>query len=196
MAGATPKKGRPIKMMPFVATNTGAFEALLIDIPHQLVPYGHKLYVHINPTADEVTLLQRLGWKLDAAMPSAYLPDVVTQQWSLDIGEKTMRMMRVKQRFFDMIKSGRKDLEVRVGYDSINKIRVNETICLMTHADALNTGVVAIRRYRTFEAMLEVESYKRIAPDAHSKEEVLSLFKQIYPPDKERLGVIVFELKK
>lgn len=97
IAAATPKKGNPIKVMPFIATSLAAFEALLIDIPHQMVMYGHKLYIHTNPTADEVISLQRLGWKLDAAMPSAYYPGVITQQWSLDIGETTMRMMRVKR---------------------------------------------------------------------------------------------------
>ena len=33
VAAATPKKGNPIKVMPFIATNISAFEALLMDIP-------------------------------------------------------------------------------------------------------------------------------------------------------------------
>ncbi len=196
VAGATPKKGSPIKVMPFIATNTVAFEALLIDIPHQLVSYGHKLYIHINPTADEVISFQRLGWKLDAAMPSAYLPGVVTQQWSLDIGEKTMRTMRVKRRFFDLIHSGKKTLEVRVGYDSINRIQAGEHIRLVTHTGSFDVRVSAVRRYQTFEEMLKTEPYERIAPDARSHAEVLSLFKQIYSADKEKLGVIVLELAR
>lgn len=196
VAGATPKKGSPIKVMPFIATNTVAFEALLIDIPHQLVPYGHKLYIHINPTADEVISLQRLGWKLDAAMPSAYHPDVVTLQWSLDIGETTIRTMRVKKRFFDLIHSGKKTLEVRVGYDSINRIQAGEHIRLTTHTGSFEVRVSAVRRYQTFEEMLKKELYERIAPDAGSHAEVLSLFKQIYSADKEKLGVVVLELAR
>ncbi len=196
VAGATPKKGSPIKIMPFIATNIVAFEALLIDIPHQLVPYGHKLYVHLNPSADEVVSLQRLGWKLDAAMPSAYFPAVVTHQWSLDIGETTMRTMRVKRRFYDLIFSGRKTLEVRVGYDSINRIQVGERIRLTTHTGSFEVKVSAIRRYRTFEEMLSAEPYEHIAPDAKSREEVLSLLKQIYPAHKEKLGVVVLEFER
>lgn len=99
IAAATPKKGTPIKLMPLIATSQVAFDALLTDLPHQLAPYGHKLYIHINPTVEEVLSLQRQGWKLDAAMPGAYRPDTVTQQWSLEIGETTMRTMRVKRRF-------------------------------------------------------------------------------------------------
>jgi ASC-1-like (ASCH) protein/ribosomal protein S18 acetylase RimI-like enzyme len=194
VVAATPKKGSPIKIMPFIATSMVAFEALLIDVPHQLVPFGHKLYIHLNPTADEVISLQRLGWKLDAALPSAYHRGVVTQQWSLDIGEKTMRTMRVKNRFFNQIRSGKKPLEVRVGYDSINRIKVGERIRLVTHMSYCDVRVNSIRRYNTFEDMLERELYNHIVPDAQSKGEVLSLLKSIYPPDKETLGVVVLEL--
>jgi ASC-1-like (ASCH) protein/ribosomal protein S18 acetylase RimI-like enzyme len=196
VAGATPKKGSPIKVMPFIASNAVAFEALLIDIPHQLVSYGHKLYTHINPTADEVMSLQRTGWKLDAALPAGYRPNVVTQQWSLNIGETTMRTMRVKRRFYDLIKSGKKTLEVRVGYDTINRIQVGERIRLMTHTGWFDVKVAAIRRYNTFAEMLNVEPWEKTAPDSKSKDEVLTLFKQIYSADKERLGVVVLEFAR
>ncbi len=196
VAGATPKKGDPIKVMPLVATNIASFDALLTDIPYQLVQYGHKLYIHINPTADEVISLQRLGWKLNAVMPSAYHVDVVTQQWSMDIGEKTMRTMRVKNRFFDLIRSGEKTLEVRIGYDSIKRIQVGERIRLETHTSNFDVCVRAIRRYQTFETMLEKEPYNRIIPYASSRGEVLSLLKSIYPPSKEALGVVVLEFAR
>ncbi|QQR77131.1 MAG: GNAT family N-acetyltransferase [Candidatus Moraniibacteriota bacterium] len=196
VAGATPKKGSPIKIMPFIATSTVAFEALLIDIPHQLVPYGHKLYIHINPTADEVVSLQRLGWKLDAALPNAYYQGVVTQQWSLNIGETLMRTIRIKRKFFDLIKSGRKTLEVRVGYPTISRIQVGEQINLVTHTESLVVRVNAIRQYASFDAMIAKEPFKNIAPDASSREELLVLLKNIYPANKEKLGVIVLELNK
>ena len=196
VAGATPKKGNPIKVMPLIAMNIVAFEALLIDIPHQLVPYGHKLYIHINPTVKEVISLQRFGWKLDIAMPAAYHPDVVTQQWSLDIGETTMRTMRIKSRFFDLIRLGKKTLEVRVGYDSINRIQIGERIRLETHLSNTIVRVKDIRRYRTFADMLEEESYNRIIPYATSRAQVLGLLKNVYPPEKERLGVVVLEFAR
>lgn len=196
IAGATPKKGSPIKVMPFIATSNVAFEALLIDIPQQLVPYGHKLYIHITPTTDEAISLQRLGWSLDAALPNAYRPNVITQQWSMNIGEKLMRSMRIKQRFFDLIRSGKKSLEVRVGYDSINRIRAGEQINLMTHTSSVTVKVRAIRRYKTFEEMLSREPFDKIAPDVSSERELLSLLKKIYPSRKEALGVVVLELER
>ena len=196
VAGATPKKGNPIKIMPFIAANGVAFEALLIDISYQLVPYGHKMYVHINPSVDEVISLQRLGWKIDAVMPNAYYPGITTQQWSLNIGENIMRSIRIKQRFFDLIKLGKKTLEVRVGYDSINRIKNGEIINLMTHASSLNVKVGAIRRYNSFSEMLTKEAFNKIAPDISSQKELLNLLKKIYPPNKEKLGVVVLEFVK
>jgi len=193
LAAATPKKGSPIKVMPFIANTKAAFEALLIDIPHQLALYGHKLYIHINPMAEEVISLQRLGWKLDAALPSAYKPDVVTQQWSIDVNSHTMRTMRVKDKFFKSIYSGEKTLEVRVGYKTINSIKVSERIRLTTYTDKLDVKIRSVRKYSSFESMFEVESYKNIMPWANSMEEVLSLLRQFYPKNKENLGVVVLE---
>ncbi len=58
---------------------------------------------------------------------------------------------------------------------------------------SLPVKVNAIRRYQTFEEMIAVEPWNRIAPDSKSREEVLFLLKQIYPADKEKLGVVVLE---
>lgn len=194
VAGMTPKKGEPIKVMPFIAKNRAAFDALLIDLPHELVQYGHKLYIHISPTANEVISLERFGWKLDAAMPSAYRPGIITYQWSLEIGATTMREMRVKPRFINLIRSGRKSLEVRVGYDNINRIQVGERIRFVSHESALDVRVNAVRRYASIAQLLEKEAWEKIAPDLSSKEAVFQLLKNIYPPEKEKLGMVVLEI--
>lgn len=193
VAGATPKKGSPIKIMPLIAKNKVAFEALLVDIPHQLSSYGHKLYIHINPTAEEVISLQRLRWNLDAALPSAYRPDVVTQQWSIDVNQHTMRTLRVKERFFRSIRSGKKTLEVRVGYKTISSIKVGERIRLTSLTDKFDVKICSVREYPSFIKMFDVEPFKKIMPWARSMEEVLSLLKEFYPKTKEQLGVVVLE---
>ena len=104
--------------------------------------------------------------------------------------------MRVKKRFYDLIYSGKKTLEVRVGYETINRIKAGERIRLMTHTESFDVKVNAIRRYKTFENMLTIEPYDRIAPDSKSSDEVLGLLKQIYPAHKEKLGVVVLEFVK
>jgi ASC-1-like (ASCH) protein/ribosomal protein S18 acetylase RimI-like enzyme len=194
VAGATPKKGLPIKVMPFLASSMPAFEALLVDTPFLLKKFGHKLYIHIVPTVEETMTLQHQGWKLDAALPGAYHDDRVTQQWSLEIGEEiTMRTMRVKQTFFDLIASGKKTLEVRVGYENIKSIQPGERIRLASHTNQQTIRIKDIRHYNSFDNMLEAEVADLIVPGT-TKESLRVLLKDIYPPDRERLGVIVLEI--
>lgn len=83
--------------------------------------------------------------------------------------------------------------QVRVGYDAIKRIQIGERICLATHDKTSEVKISVIRRYQSFEEMLAREPWQRIAPDASSQAEVLQLLKQIYPPTKEKLGVIVLE---
>jgi ASC-1-like (ASCH) protein len=194
VVGATPKKGEPIKLMPLVAAYPAAFTALLSDVPQYLREFGHKLYTHIVPSVEQVIILQRKGWTLDCMLPAAYRDEYTTQQWSYNYGETNMRNMRVKAQFYRQIKSGKKTLEVRVGYDGIKKIQAGEVILLETHNEGMQIRVKAVRVYQTFAEMLAHEDASRIAPEM-GKSELLSLLKKFYPPFKEKLGVYVLEVE-
>lgn len=194
VAGATPKKGEPIKLMPLLASTRPAFTALATDIPFQLRAYGRKLYAHISAGPDETIALQRLGWRLDAALPAAYHEKHVTQQWSIDLdAEDFMRTMRVKQRFLDHIKAGTKPLEVRVGYDSVKTIDAGERIRFASRDDSQVVIVKEVRQYKTFEEMSKAEDLSLIVP-GQSATQVMKTLREIYPPDRERLGVYVLHL--
>lgn len=195
VAAATPKKGSPIKIMPLIAKDKSSFEALLIDIPYQLAPLGHKLYIHLKPSVDEVISLQRLGWILNAALPAAYSDDMVTQQWSLDLNESLVRRIRLKKKFFDFVCCGQKDLEIRVGYDSIKSIKKNDKIKFVTYNGEKDVVIKDIRTYTSFDEMLKHELYSRIVPSINDEKELIHLLKDIYPEKKETLGVFVFEFK-
>ncbi len=106
-----------------------------------------------------------------------------------------MRNMRVKKRFYDLIATGEKNLEVRVGYNNITKIQVGERINLQTHSESMVIEVVGVRVYTTFGEMLEAEDSERIAPGMKSSD-LLDLLRKFYPPAKEKLGVYVLEIKQ
>lgn len=198
VAGATPKKGDPIKLMPLLAMDEAAFEALIVDLKGLLADYGHKLYTHIVPAAWQVLCLQRHGWVLEGVFPGGYAPDSVVQQWGLNMnkeGELTMRTMRIKRPYYDAIMRGDKTLEVRVGYDSIRKYRVGDLIELVTAQTAAVIKAKAIRTYETFAEMLAVEPWQQIVPDAPNQEAALRRLQEIYPNAKEALGVYVFEIE-
>jgi ASC-1-like (ASCH) protein len=195
VAGATPKKGKPIKIMPLIATSLSAFSSLITDIPFLLRKHGRKLYTHLVPTVPETIALQSRGWKLDAALPAAYHADRVTLQWSLDIdNEDFMRQIRVKQRFLDHIKMGTKTLEVRVAYDDLQSIRAGDRIRFASRDDYQIVRVREVRTYPSFVEMEQHESLHEIIPDA-TPEDVMKTLRGIYPPNKEGRGILVLEVE-
>ncbi len=198
VAGATPKKGNPIKLMPLVASDESVFEALVIDLQNLLVDYGHKLYLHIVPEAWQVACLQRHGWKLEGVFPGGYAPESVVQQWGLNFNEggSNVRKMRIKRPYFDAIMSGKKTLEVRVGYDSIKRLTAGDLLQLETSCTSGIVRIKSIRVYRDFTDMLTTESWQMIVPQVNTREDALKLLREIYPSNKELLGIYVLEIYK
>jgi len=99
--------------------------------------------------------------------------------------------MWIKKRFFDLILSGEKTLEVRVLYPNLRSIRKGELVNLNNQA---TIRIKDVRRYSTFEEMLSKEEASRIVPGSN-REELLRLLKSLYPPHKEQLGVLVLEVE-
>jgi len=96
----------------------------------------------------------------------------------------------VREPYLAHILSGRKTVEVRVGYDNIRRLRPGDRLRLN------DEHPVAIRRigcYADFEEMLARENPAAIAPDL-PPQELLAALRQLYPPDKEALGAIALEL--
>ena len=198
IAGATPKKGQPIKLMPLVANSENAFEALVIDLQGLLEDYGHKLYVHLVPEPWQVACLQRHGWTLEGVFPGGYAPNSVVQQWGLNFNKEgaTVRKMRIKRPYFDAIMSGRKTLEVRVGYDNIKRLKAGELLQLETGHTSGVVRIKSIRVYENFDDMLATEPWRKIVPQVNDQTAALQLLRKIYPSHKERLGVHVIEVEK
>ena len=198
IAGATPKKGQPIKLMPLVAASETAFEALVIDLQGLLVDYGHKLYVHLVPEPWQVACLQRHGWTLEGVFPGGYAPNSVVQQWGLNFNKEGMsvRKLRIKRPYYDAIMSGRKTLEVRVGYDNIKRLKAGELLQLETGHTSGVVRIKSIRVYDNFADMLATEPWQEIVPQVNDQVTALKLLREIYPSHKERLGVHVIEIEK
>lgn len=194
---ATPKKGQPIKIMPLIAKSEAVFEALVANLPQLLAGYGHKLYIHMVPEPWQIACLQCHGWTIEGLFPEGYAPDATVQQWGLSLQKgDPVRKMRIKRPYYDAIMSGRKTLEVRIGYNSIKRLKEGQPLQLENgHASGV-VRIKSIRIYDTFADMLATEPWREIVPQAKSKEEALRLLHKIYPPYKERLGVHVIEVQK
>ena len=82
---------------------------------------------------------------------------------------------------------------MRVLYPSTKKIKEGDHIKLFDYDESLMVTIKARRIYNSFAEMLKCEDPEKIAP-GYSKEKLLNLLCNFYPPEKEKLGVIVFEI--
>lgn len=102
--------------------------------------------------------------------------------------------LRIKKIYYNQINNGTKKLEIRVGYSQIKKIRAGDTITFSDYSDQ-KFEVVRVTRYNDFAEMLDLENPQEVIPNV-SKYKALDMLQEIYPEDKEKLGVYVIELRK
>jgi ASC-1-like (ASCH) protein len=109
--------------------------------------------------------------------------------------EQRARPIRIYRKYFELIAKGTKTIEIRVGYSSMMRIKPGQLLKFVCQDDAAMTEVLAVRQYKTFDALFDAEDYSRINPGL-SKEEQLSEVRKIFPRDKEAMGVLAIEVKK
>ena len=103
---------------------------------------------------------------------------------------KRTKTLWVREPYLSQILSGRKTVEVRVGYDNIRRLQVGDRLKLN------DEYIVTIRRvahYADFDELAAHEDPTAIAPDI-PPDELLDAIRQIYPPDKEALGAVALEV--
>lgn len=101
--------------------------------------------------------------------------------------------LRLKYEYRPLYRARLKSLEVRVGDPHIRVIEVRDII-IFAEDERCRFKVKRIAVYATVAAMLEQEDYKKIHPHK-SKAEILRVLTEIYPPERQKLGVYVFELE-
>ncbi len=104
------------------------------------------------------------------------------------------RVMRIYKQYFDMIKDGSKTVEIRVAYPSMKSIAVG-TIIRFNDDPNCARRVKRVANYKSFAEMMSKEDPKTLNP-YRTADEQLADIRKIFPSDKERLGVIAFELEK
>ncbi len=101
--------------------------------------------------------------------------------------------LRIRDEYLDMIKSGKKRIEVRVAYPQLRDIKPGDKILFNNSIPAVVTGV---KRYETFRQVLREEPIEKIFPDGPSFERAVKRFHGMYPKWKEnRYGVMVIRFK-
>lgn len=100
---------------------------------------------------------------------------------------------RIKRCYFDQLYTGEKSIEVRVGYNQIKKVKAGDFITFENYGEN-DFRVRRVSRYNTFEDLLAHEDVSKVLP-GYTTKAALKALREIYPREKEALGVYVFELK-
>jgi len=104
------------------------------------------------------------------------------------------REMNLYRRYFDLVASGRKTIEVRVQYPNLRSLAAGDHIRFICGTDDALTRVKRVARYSSFEQMLDTEGPARVNPDS-PREQQLANIRRIYGPEKEALGVLAIEIE-
>jgi ASC-1-like (ASCH) protein len=95
---------------------------------------------------------------------------------------------------FDLVRSGRKSVEVRVSYPKFRDLAPGDRIRFTSDGLQCLTRVRRLARYTSFEELLDTEGAERVNPDI-ARDEQLGRIRAIYPPEKEALGPLAIELE-
>ncbi|WP_433257414.1 ASCH domain-containing protein (plasmid) [Streptosporangium sp. CA-135522] len=104
------------------------------------------------------------------------------------------REMNLYRRYFDLIASGTKTIEVRVCYPTLRNLTAGDHIRFVCGRDDVLTRVKRVARYSSFEEMLDTEGPERVNP-ASPCDQQLANIRHIYGPEKEALGVLAIEIE-
>jgi ASC-1-like (ASCH) protein len=102
--------------------------------------------------------------------------------------------MGIYKRYFDLIAQGRKTTEIRVNDSSRKKIKEGSLIRFRCQGKEVLTRVTRLARYTSFEEMFDHEAIAAVNPLA-TREEQLANIRQIYPPEREALGVVAIGIE-
>ncbi len=102
--------------------------------------------------------------------------------------------MGIYKRYFDLIAAGVKTTEIRVDDASRQKIIKGSLIRFRCRNEEVLTRVTRVTRYPSFDAMFDHESVTSVNPTA-DREAQLANIRQIYPPEREALGVVAIGIE-
>ncbi|MDA2809538.1 ASCH domain-containing protein [Nocardiopsis sp. RSe5-2] len=102
--------------------------------------------------------------------------------------------MGIYKRYFDLIASGEKTTEVRVDDISRKRLKEGDLLRFKCRSEEVLTRITRIARYDTFDEMFEHEPVSSVDPNA-SKADQLRNIPEIYPPEREALGVVAIGIE-
>ncbi|MFR9725433.1 ASCH domain-containing protein [Streptomyces sp. MS19] len=105
-------------------------------------------------------------------------------------------LLSIRKVWFDLVGRGLKTVEVRVGHPKIRRIAPGDLLYLTADHATRRTRVVRVAAYASFAELLDAEDPAAVGGPGADREAVLSALREIYPPEKEALGVYALQLSR
>lgn len=100
-------------------------------------------------------------------------------------------LFMLKRKYFDLIKEGKKDVEIRPSKGrSWKNAKIGDTAVFMCSKNLERKTIKAIHK-GTLEQILSTIDYKRIMPNAENEKEAINTIRALYPNETE---FVAFEL--
>ena len=110
-----------------------------------------------------------------------------------------MYMMKLRPEFFELIRSGKKEYEVRLNDEKRQQISVGDRIIFKKEPDLFEGVIVTveqIKRFNSFYKMAETLSLKSLGYPDKNAEQIADMYHKIYSEDDEqKYGVVAFKIK-
>ncbi len=102
--------------------------------------------------------------------------------------------------YFEMVRKGDKCVEIRLNDEKRQGLHVGDTLTFTCRGDfekKIETEVVSLHYYKTFEEMLMFEPKKDIGFPFKSIEEIVSIYEEFYPKEEQdTYGVVAIKFRK
>jgi len=105
-------------------------------------------------------------------------------------------VMNLSEKYFELLNYELKDIEVRLLDEKRAKLKVSDTITFQNSKDIINTKILNLMVYKSFEELIDNIPTKRIGL-SDSNDDALKELYSIYPKDKlQGCKILAIEIKK
>lgn len=109
-----------------------------------------------------------------------------------------MHKLNVKEKYYNLLKSGEKTIELRLYDDKRKMIKVGDELEFANASDAddrFMAEVIALHRAESFVALCEKIDCRQAG--MADKEELITVLKEFYPEERQKaFGVVGIEVKR
>lgn len=143
-----------------------------------------------------IMISRKLSTKLYCAFYLFFGALMVIEKYSTICTMKTHEM-NLQPKYFDFIKDGTKQIELRLFDDKRQQIQLGDTIEFAKSEDEkFKAEVIGLLRYNSFNDLFEDFDISILADKSMTKQELLDVLSEFYTPEKQaEYGVLGIRLK-